>query len=531
MGTTTPNYGLTKPAPTDRVDITILDADLDIIDTALAANATASAGTILNPKAYGAVGDGVADDTAALQAFVTALTGSFGTPSLGVVPAGTYKITSPITIGHSAFFTLRGYGAFVIQATDNTPIFRFTTENSHNFEISGFAFKWANNQNSGHTASICISFDQTSGTTGAGWYNFVIRDCYLNNGYSLVSQGPATTNCVVWGVVIDRVVGDTHVIGPLVSLANVVGGQPEISISNFYMRRDNAVHPGLVISNANCVALRNIEFNNGDGCCLDISNSSGVTIDGLRVEGGTLTVSMGTFFKFSNTDATIVSAMVQVPVINVPGSHAFIFDIRGNSMVRIENFNQTGGTLTSGGYYVIYAGGSSPAINVDVKHWVIPSWVDVCYRYDSPLSSNYINVDSPKVISIDPFMAGAPDVNWDTIAVDVDCIHNGYKATDSAAQNNAISFPFNLCIGTWSLEIMYVQKTDGGIADVQVDGSSVGTVDMHAATLTHNTRTVLSGIRFKVPGKHTLKLLMSTKNSSSSAYGGYVQAIRFLRTG
>ena len=44
MATTTPNYGLTKPAGTDPVDISVLNANADIIDTALHGLATGKQG-------------------------------------------------------------------------------------------------------------------------------------------------------------------------------------------------------------------------------------------------------------------------------------------------------------------------------------------------------------------------------------------------------------------------------------------------------------------------------------------------------
>lgn len=50
-----------------------------------------SLGPTVNVKAYGATGDGVTDDTAAVQAACTAANGVF-------FPSGTYKVTSPITL-------------------------------------------------------------------------------------------------------------------------------------------------------------------------------------------------------------------------------------------------------------------------------------------------------------------------------------------------------------------------------------------------------------------------------------------------
>jgi hypothetical protein len=59
----------------------------------------------LTPQRFGAVGNGVADDTAALQAMASAMSAS-GLP--GFLPRGTYKISSVVTFGASA--VLSGVG-------------------------------------------------------------------------------------------------------------------------------------------------------------------------------------------------------------------------------------------------------------------------------------------------------------------------------------------------------------------------------------------------------------------------------------
>jgi hypothetical protein len=59
-------------------------------------------GPTANVKAYGATGDGVTDDTAAIQAACTAANGVF-------FPSGTYKVTSPVTLKSNNF--IYGEGA------------------------------------------------------------------------------------------------------------------------------------------------------------------------------------------------------------------------------------------------------------------------------------------------------------------------------------------------------------------------------------------------------------------------------------
>ena len=59
---------------------------------------------IKNVKDYGAVGNGTADDTAAIQAAVNNVSAPFSSANRGTIffPAGTYRITSPVTFELSA---------------------------------------------------------------------------------------------------------------------------------------------------------------------------------------------------------------------------------------------------------------------------------------------------------------------------------------------------------------------------------------------------------------------------------------------
>jgi hypothetical protein len=62
-----------------------------------------------NVKAYGAIGDGVTDDTAAINSAITAASGASG--GIVLFPPATYKITSTITLQNGVL--LSGYGATI----------------------------------------------------------------------------------------------------------------------------------------------------------------------------------------------------------------------------------------------------------------------------------------------------------------------------------------------------------------------------------------------------------------------------------
>ena len=82
-----------------------------------------------NVKAYGAVGDGVTDDTVAIQAAATASAVSGGTLFF---PTGTYVVSSGITGLNNSGITISGHGA-TISWTSTTPgeyLFAITEESS-----------------------------------------------------------------------------------------------------------------------------------------------------------------------------------------------------------------------------------------------------------------------------------------------------------------------------------------------------------------------------------------------------------------
>lgn len=77
----------------------------DEINRVVSADTTAAKAFALDAKAdYGAVGDGAADDTAALQAWLDACKAG----RRGFLPAGTYKITETLTFEQTMAWSLRG---------------------------------------------------------------------------------------------------------------------------------------------------------------------------------------------------------------------------------------------------------------------------------------------------------------------------------------------------------------------------------------------------------------------------------------
>jgi hypothetical protein len=99
----------------------------------------------------------------------------------------------------------------------------------------------------------------------------------------------------------------------------------------------------------------------------------------------------------------------------------------------------------------------------------------------------------------------------------------------SPAQNDEIAWDVILAAGTWTIALWLRKSTNVGIYTVEIDGSSVGTLDGYNASALA-ARMALTGVSVAATGKKRFSLAMLTKNASSSGYVGDVKLITFRRT-
>lgn len=149
------------------------------------------ADTLVSVISFGAVGDGVTDDTTAIQAALTAL--SPGTALY--FPAGSaFKVTSQLTISNKSNFSLVGNGAIinfdstVVPVSHNIAALQIT--GCTNFKINGIRFIQVNQTQQYNGLNI------TSGTNG------VVSECSFYNfrwvGVGAFDATPGTTKNVVF---------------------------------------------------------------------------------------------------------------------------------------------------------------------------------------------------------------------------------------------------------------------------------------------------------------------------------------------
>jgi hypothetical protein len=93
-------------------------------------------GAFANVKDFGAVGDGVANDTAAIQAAITSLPSTGGTVFF---PAGEYKTDGGVTLVGN--LTLQGETGTVLKPTDSVPQWAYRGLSTNNVKIKDLVFE------------------------------------------------------------------------------------------------------------------------------------------------------------------------------------------------------------------------------------------------------------------------------------------------------------------------------------------------------------------------------------------------------
>jgi hypothetical protein len=141
-------------------------------------------GAPISPGTYGAVGDGITDDTAALQAVITAATAS--NEIVYSLPGKTYRITSRLSITGSPTIDFNGSTIKKSATFTDTDALRISGSGweIRNLTIDG-------NRTGGAAGTGYGSW--ITGGTGGKWVNCTIKSCALNGVY--LDASGATVAC------------------------------------------------------------------------------------------------------------------------------------------------------------------------------------------------------------------------------------------------------------------------------------------------------------------------------------------------
>lgn len=241
---------------------------------------------------YGAVGDGVTDDTTALT---NAIAGITTNSVLLFRPGATYKITAALPVPLKTRFTMGSPGyplAQIVQYTNNTPIFSFQSQDTKDWRIQGLDLRWNTQQTSSNTDSVAVLFNTTSGAN-AGYYHWMIRDCMLRNGYRGIACSTDVTKMVtLWNShvhncrFIDFSSSAIRYNSPIGT-----GGMPNNYISGLFVGNygvDN-VDPQIYLQNQRNISLRDLDMEESKAGCI-YGTVSGGEISNLHTEWTYLSV-------------------------------------------------------------------------------------------------------------------------------------------------------------------------------------------------------------------------------------------------
>lgn len=307
----------------------------------------------MNVKHFGAVGDGITDDTLAVQAAVTAMCATANGSHL-YFPEGTYKITDEIIFPFSTGWRIYGgsRGKTVIrQFADNKRIFYIAGDLSYGWTIEELTFDYANVQPVTNTNSISIHLSNSAGTL-FGYFNFQIRRCTFNSGYRAIC-GSTINQTPVWGAKISECsFGGTLSGASIYFVPSPAVGQPNISVQDCYIST-NGTEASLQIAYCDNLVLQNIEWNGGYSTgsqnipLLQVS-SSNVTVIGCRSEAYDFrTYVDGAVWGFSQSTFSLIGCAI-ASIKATGGSSNGNIAIRGNVGSRGNLIGTTIGAETTG---------------------------------------------------------------------------------------------------------------------------------------------------------------------------------------
>jgi len=164
-------------------------------------------------------------------------------------------------------------------------------------------------------------------------------------------------------------------------------------------------------------------------------------------------------------------------------------------------------------------------VNGEIEKGITSNWA---YDEDAALKALIANA-YPWLININPYLTPKAHLNMGTISLSI-AIVNQATIGQAGNLNDFISWDVFLPAGTWTLELMFSKNVNTSIITAQIDGVSKGTIDTYAGTGESNAIDSITGIVITTSGLKELKLIILSKNDSSSNYYTYLNGIVLKRT-
>lgn len=315
-------------------------------------------------KDYGALGDGVSDDTAAIQAAITAVVTTQGGRLF--FPRGTYRITDKLVIPVSFGWVIEGASRLatrIVQFTANKPIFSFEGNNTWGWAIRGLWLSWNAAQPAANTAAVAIRFG--TGTAGHTFYQWEVSDCTFEKGFRGIAADAALSPSI-WGVHVHNCTFANTMTGASVFAVPAPSvGQPNICIENCLLDAAAATEELVKIASGDVLTLRNLEFLNGTAPVglMQISTTFAVTLMDCKSENYNVGASGSQLFKFSQCNVRAMNCSAN-GVLGTGGASYFLF---GNSTTTLSIFGLTVSDAMTAGTLYAYTADAAVPIVTDIR--------------------------------------------------------------------------------------------------------------------------------------------------------------------
>jgi hypothetical protein len=106
----------------------------------------------------------------------------------------------------------------------------------------------------------------------------------------------------------------------------------------------------------------------------------------------------------------------------------------------------------------------------------------------------------------------------------------GGTILSSGAENEYVEWDISVVPGTYELTLLHTEANNRGIYTVDIDGTTVGTIDGYAASVT-GVFDRISSIAVASAGLVPIRFTMATRNGSSSNFYGSISGFTLTRTG